>query len=274
MEVFRKIPIPDLFHVDERLLHTFMDERQYRQLFSFVECGGFFTGKKFLEWVREKLGAKGVAAGATLAQMFERTGVDLSLVVTDTTDEEMLVLNQRTAPGVPVEWAVRMSMSIPFVWREVVWQKEWGQYRRGDKLRSEGGGGNVIVDGGVLSNFPVHLIADALPAELQDIMGDTDPNAAGNLGLLIDENIAVGGAAQTPKPPHRISDLHSIQRVGRLVDTMMGAQDRAVIKMHEREVCRLPAMGYGTTEFNMSQERLDALIEAGRRAMRDYLAGL
>jgi len=66
--------------------------------------------------------------GATLAQMFERTGVDLSLVVTDTTDEEMLVLNQRTAPGVPVEWAVRMSMSIPFVWREVVWREEWGTY--------------------------------------------------------------------------------------------------------------------------------------------------
>src|SRR5438128_1287478 len=33
MEVFKKIPIPDLFHVDERLLHTFMDDRQYRQLF-------------------------------------------------------------------------------------------------------------------------------------------------------------------------------------------------------------------------------------------------
>jgi NTE family protein len=276
MEVFKKIPIPDLFHVDERLLHTFMDDRQYRQLFSFVECGGFFTGKKFLEWVREKLGVKGkdIPAGATLAQMFEKTGVDLSLVVTDTTDEEMLVLNHRTAPGVPVEWAVRMSMSIPFVWREGAWREEWGTYRNRSKLNAEGGKGNVIVDGGVLSNFPIRLVADDPRDDefVAEVMGtDTDPAAAGNLGLLIDENIAVEGQPDQ-KPPSMLSDLRTARRVGRLVDTMMQAQDESVIRDHEDEVCRLPAKGYGTTEFDMPQARLDALIEAGRQAMSEHLA--
>jgi NTE family protein len=273
METFEEIPLPNWFHMDEYLVHVFMHGPHYRQLFSFNECGGFFAGQKFLEWIREKLAAKGVAEGATLAEMFEQKGVDLSLVATDTTDVEMLVLNHRTAPGVPVEWAVRMSMSIPFVWREVVWQAGWGQYRGRDKL-SAAGGGNIIVDGGVLSNFPIHLIADPAPEGMQDIMGNADPNAAGNLGLLIDENLAVAGAAQTPKPPHKISDLRSIQRVGRLVDTMTGAQDKSAISLHEREVCHLPAMGYGTTEFDMTQDRLDALIEAGRQAMKSYLAGL
>jgi NTE family protein len=274
MEAFEEIPLPNWFHIDEYLIHVFMHGPHYRQLFSFNECGGFFVGQKFLEWIREKLAAKGVAEGATLADMFAQKGVDLSLVATDTTDVEMLVLNHRTAPGVPVEWAVRMSMSIPFVWREVVWQAVWGQYRGRDKLNAEGGGGNIIVDGGVLSNFPIHLIADPAPERMQDIMGDTDPNAAGSLGLLIDENLSVEGAAQTAKPPHKISDLRSIQRVGRLVDTMTGAADKSTISLHEREVCRLPAMGYGTTEFDMTQERLDALIEAGRQAMTSYLAGL
>ena len=50
--------------------------------------------------------------------------------VTDTTNREMMVLNHRTSPDVPVAMAVRMSMSIPFVWREVVWKKEWGTYLR------------------------------------------------------------------------------------------------------------------------------------------------
>jgi predicted acylesterase/phospholipase RssA len=276
MEVFRRIPIPDIFHLDERLLHTFMDDRQYRQLFSFVECGGLFAGMKFLEWLREKLAAKGVAPGATLAQMFEQKQVDLSLVATDTTDVEMLVLNHRTAPDVPVEWAVRMSMSIPFVWREVVWRADWGTYRNRGKLNAEGGKGNIIVDGGVLSNFPIRLVADDAADDefVADVMGrDTNAAAAGNLGLLIDENLAVAGQP-SGKPPSVLSDLRTARRVGRLVDTMMQAQDDAVIRDHESEVCRLPAKGYGTTEFDMPQPRLDALVEAGRQAMKTYLAAL
>ena len=51
------------------------------------------------------------------------------MVATDTTGKEMLVLNRHTAPDCPTVWAVRMSMSIPLVWPEVVWQDEWGIYR-------------------------------------------------------------------------------------------------------------------------------------------------
>ena len=77
----------------------------------------------------------------------------------------MLVLNHRTAPDVPVAMAVRMSMSIPFVWREVVWQKEWGTYCGIDKT------GATIVDGGVLSNFPIDLVACS-DERIKKIMGD------------------------------------------------------------------------------------------------------
>jgi hypothetical protein len=57
-----------------------------------------------------------------------------------------------------------------------------------------------------------------------------------------------------------------------LIDTMMRSQDNDEIRSHEEEICRLPAMGYGTTEFDMAQNRLDALIEAGRNAMAAHLS--
>src|ERR1044072_3793360 len=238
----------------------------YRQLFCFNECGGFFVGQKFLEWIREKLAAKGVAEGATLADMFAQKGVDLSLVATDTTDVEMLVLNHRTAPGVPVEWAVRMSMSIPFVWREVVWQAAWGQSRGRDKLNAEGGGGNIIVDGGVLSNFPIHLVADPAPVDLQDIMGDTDPNAAGSLGLLIDENLSVAGgradaqaAAQDQRPA-----LHSARRSPRGHDDRRAGQGR---DRHAR------ARGLPSAREGVRADRVRHAAGAPRRAHRGRAAG-
>jgi len=36
------------------------------------------------------------------------------------------------------------------------------------------------------------------------------------------------------------------------------------------EVCRLLAGSYGTTEFDMSEQRMTALIEAGRVAMSKF----
>jgi NTE family protein len=261
--------IPEMWEksLDKRLLNALLRLPHYRQLFSFVECGGLFAGVKFLEWVREKLAVKGIGANATLKTFAEQTGSDLSLVASDTSGVEMLVLNHRTAPDCPVAWAVRMSMSIPFVWREVVWQESWGLYL-GRNLT-----GHIIVDGGVLSNFPIRLLV-AEPGGnsfVRQVMGDTVASEAGTLGLLIDEKLPVEGAADTNKPPRLVGQLRTVQRVGRLVDTMTGAQDNSEIQRHEKDICRLPAKGYGTTEFDMAPERLEALINAGRNAMRRHL---
>ena len=52
---------------------------------------------------------------------------------------------------------------------------------------------------------------------------------------------------------------------------MSGAQDNAQIRLHDREICRVPALGYGTTEFDMDEARLKMLIEGGRQAMVKHL---
>jgi NTE family protein len=257
------LPLPSL--VERKLLDALLALPHYRQLFSLVECGGFFSGNKFLEWIREKLAAKGFPAGIKFKDFAARSRQDLSLVASDTSDMEMLILNHRTAPDCPVEWAVRMSMSIPFVWREVVWKAEWGTYLGRPKAE------RLVVDGGVLSNFPIRLIA-TMDSFIRQVMGDTNPQGAGNLGFLIDETLPVPGAANQDKPPELQGQIRTVQRVSRLVDTMTKAQDNIQIREHEKEICRVPAKGYGTTEFDMTEPRLKALIEGGRQAMARHLA--
>jgi len=250
--------------VDSAFINSTLDlSPHFRQLFGFVECGGLFSGRTFVEWLHEKLLDHGVPHGATIGQMHALKGCDLSLVATDTTDRRMLVLNHRTAPDVPVAMAVRMSMSIPFVWREVVWQKEWGTYMGTDIT------GAKIVDGGVLSNFPIDLVA-CTDERITKIMGDrVDPNASHNLGMLIDENLDVPGIDCHPV---RENPLRTVRRIQRMVDTMTGARDGALIAEYSAEICRLPAKGYGTTEFDMPKPKIDALVEAGRVAMTAHLA--
>ncbi|HEY7390405.1 MAG TPA: patatin-like phospholipase family protein [Bryobacteraceae bacterium] len=257
MRALQAVHLPVL--AGHALLDVLLKAPLYPTLFSIVECGGVYAGMAFLKWLTEKLAAKGITATDTMATVFARTQVDLSVVTSDTTDMEMVVLNHRTAPGVPLAWAVRMSMSIPMVWREVVWDASWGPYCGRSKT------GNVFVDGGVLSNFPIRLIAESVP----EIMGNTDPNGALNLGLLLDETLGVPGVPA--KPPMPINDLRVVQRLSRLMDTMMGAQDNAEMREHASEICRLPVQGYGTTEFDMQDAKLHALVEAGRNAMETHL---
>ena len=257
MHVLNSIHLPAI--AGRTLLNLLLDTPLYPTLFSIAECGGIFAGTAFLQWLTEKLAMKGIAATDTLATFSAKKNVDLSVVASDTTDMEMLVLNHRTAPDVPIVWAVRMSMSIPMIWREVVWQDAWGTYRGRKKAD------NIIVDGGVLSNFPIRLIDQAVP----EIMGDTDPAAALNLGLLLDENLAVPGIG--PTPPLPLQEMRVVQRLGRLIDTMMGAQDNEEIRVHAGEICRLPVKGYGTTEFAMPDAKLKALVDAGGDAVAAHL---
>ena len=57
-----------------------------------------------------------------------------------------------------------------------------------------------------------------------------------------------------------------------MVNTMTSARDQMVLEAFETNVVRLPARGYGTVEFNMSDARRNRLIEGGRQAMRAWLA--
>ncbi len=265
-------PFSGLFeNAEEKVIKALLHLELYRELFSFNECGGFYAGDAALKWFREKLVQKGMAADINGADFAAKTGKDVSVVTTDVTDKEMVVLNARTAPGVPVAESVRMSMSIPFVWREMIWKPEWGTYRllgTDGQITERNKTGNIFVDGGVLSNFPLRLIAEST-SEVIAVMGKTDPGAAGNLGLYLDEAIAVPGAqkSDTVRPRLRAAD-----RVTQLIDTLTGSSDLSVIRQYESSICRLPVGGYGTTEFRMSSARQQLLIGSGTTAMKKYLA--
>lgn len=250
--------------LDRVLLSALLKSRCYRQLFSFVEKGGFFEGGALVEWIGKRLARKGLPRHGTFAEFAEATGADLNVVASDVDDKEMLVFNRRTTPDLPVSWGVRMSMGIPFVWQEVAWRKEWGLYRGREKT------GNVVIDGGVLSNFPLRLIAEP-DSDDRAMMGEPTPDRTNNLGLLIDDDRPVPGQPAEGGSRSRFAELRTVQRIERIVSSMMKASDEEVIVRYNKHVCRIPAKGYGTLEFDLDGRRLTDLLESGREAMRNHL---
>lgn len=254
----------------DNLFLSLMSQAEMSHFFSFIERGGWYSADGFMAWARAKLdqappnGRPRRLSELTFAEFHQRTERELSIVAADTTDHRLLVLNHRTAPRLPVLWAMRMSMSLPLLWQEAVWQPEWGRYLHHNLT------GHRIVDGGLLSNFPIELFLSNDPYVVS-LMGPKSSH--GVLGLLIDEGMPVEGVESEP-PRVSLDDIPPAARLVDLMDTATQAHDKMVIEAFEHFVCRLPAKGYRTIEFDMSDERRDLLIAAGRRAMAHYFRDL
>ena len=267
--------------LEKRLLAAMAGNPLGRNLLSFFEYGGFYSADPFVAWFERKLndgrrpnGQPRDFGGLTFAELHAITGVDLSLTASDITHNRLRILNHRTTPHLPVVWGTRMSMSLPLLWQEVVWREEWGPYRgyAGDRPVEMSLVGSVMVDGGLLSNFPIELLVSREPM-VTKIMG---PDAAEAVaGFLIDESRPVPGAPPPPagKAPAalgKLGDLRTTRRLRGLVDTVTQARDKMVIDENRGRVVRLPAKTYGTTEFGMDLGRRDALIDAAADVTRDY----
>lgn len=255
----------------DRIVDYFISKDTVRHLISFLLRGGWYSGASFLEWIKEKLDAGGRnLSNTTLSEFQEKTRRDLSVVASDITGKEMIVLNHRTAPNCPTVWAVRMSMGCPFAWPEVIWKAEWGTYRGRDIT------GHRVVDGGLLSNFPISLLVSS-DANIDEIMGE---NSASEhvIGLLIDENIDVPNSGEPPSTPATTPGVierfdlleETIWRVRGMADTVLKAHDSVMLNTYKDLICRLPAKSYGTMEFDMTPERMEAIIAAGAAAMEAF----
>jgi len=266
--------VPDFVEdrLDDAIAQTLFQEPISRHLVSLIERGGWYGADHFVAWMQTRLdtgtwrGKPRRFSKMTLAEFFAATGTELSVVASDTTDGRLLVLNHATAPDCPVIRAVRMSMSIPLVWEEVIWDPKWGAYL--DIAMA----GHSIVDGGMLSNFPLELfISDA--SYVTRMMGPKQETPI--LGMLIDDTLPVaepnGKRGLLVKLNTTPQQLRTVQRITRLAETTLNAHDKMVTEAFSNLVVHLPAKDYGIVEFDMSDERRVALVQAGRHALAAYL---
>ena len=217
---------------------------------------GIYEGGFFREWMRKLLEAKGVRTFGQLAdpeatELKER--YRLKVIVSDVTHRRLLVLPDDAASlgiepdDLEVAYAVRMSMSIPIFFEPVM--------HRNPRT----GVDHLIVDGGMLSNFPVWLF-DADKGE---------PPRWPTFGMLLVEG--------DPKVPvaHRVEGRQSgsiIDYIKALASTMMEAHDRLYLeKATFVRTIPIPTLGVSTTEFDITPARVRAIYESGRKAAFDFL---
>lgn len=218
------------------------------KLVSLIHEKGIYEGKFFEDLIRELLAQKGIHTFKDLiieeCQDIPQYRYKLQVIASDLTTGRMLVLPGDMArfgthpDDMEVALAVRMSMSIPFFFEPV-------------QLKDAAGETHYIVDGGVLSNYPIWMFDD----------GTTDP-AWPTFGYrLVDPE---------QNKPHQIEGPISMLKA--LFSTMMEAHDARYIETkHFVRTIPIPTVGVQTTDFNLSDAKKQALYESGREAAQTFL---
>jgi len=218
---------------------------------------GFAKGEYFRHWMDDQLN------GATFRDLRIDGTSDswrVKLIAADITNREMLVLPddlrryRRHGDDAPIDPdsfkvadAVRMSMSIPFFFEPVTLT----HHASGDEA--------TIVDGGILSNFPVWLF----DVDHRDPVRPT-------FGFRLKGGRGVGSGVQ-----RYLRMLGWPAAMGfDLFHTASDAWDNRFMSNSTRvRTCAVDAGSVGTTDFDLSADARRMLVESGRRAARDFLAG-
>jgi NTE family protein len=219
---------------------------------------GLAHGDAFHSWIDEQLNHQTFKALKRDPPPASGSPYRLRMIATDISKKEMLVLpddianyrNPETGqPFVPDEFkvadAVRMSMSIPYFFQPII------------LTHHESGQPSTIVDGGVLSNFPVWIF-------------DTDSASAARptFGFHLVGGRGVGGGLSTV-----IHDLGwAVQEAVDIFHTATDAWDKRFMS-HSTVVrtCTIDAGAIGTTDFGLSDDQKKWLLQSGRDGAKAFL---
>jgi len=199
---------------------------------------GLYKGNELEHWLKEKLAAKGLRTFSDLPPQA------LRVIASDLSNGQMVVLpddleKYGISPGTfSIAKAIRMSCSIPYFFEPV-------------KLRTMSGV-NVLVDGGVLSNFPIWLFD-------QDNVKKVRPV----LGIKL-------SPSEYEHEKHIITN--GIQLFGALFETMKDAHDqRYISKRLVDNIMFIKAEGISLTEFDVTVEKKQKLFAIGRDHAKKFL---
>ncbi|PLT29168.1 patatin-like phospholipase family protein [Peribacillus deserti] len=199
---------------------------------------GLYKGDALEKWIGSKLAGKGIHSFSDLPpQAFRVIASDLStarlVVLPD--DLEHYGIDPRSFS---VAKAVRMSCSIPYFFEPV-------KLKIGKKK-------NLIVDGGVLSNFPMWLFDSENVKKVRPVLG---------IKIATDQFLG------EPKEIENAFELF-----GGLFETMKDAHDsRYISRKLTPNILFIPTKGTGATEFHLTDEKKQELIEWGRKCTEAFL---
>ncbi|GIP58057.1 phospholipase [Paenibacillus woosongensis] len=203
---------------------------------------GLYSGESLENWIRMLLKDKGIRTFGDLPKG------KLTIIASDITSGRILILPDDlqklgiTPHKFEVARAVRMSCSIPYFFDPVLLRLP-PRLSTGKPFADQF---LHIVDGGLLSNFPLWLFDDDSCKPREKMIPTVGFQMVG----------------KNSNQPHMIRGPFTMLQA--LVETMLSAHDERYIEQSNRyRTIKIPTLGIGTTQFDISKEESLLLYESG-----------
>jgi NTE family protein len=199
---------------------------------------GIYKNDYLEAWIDSLLLKKGINTFADLPDG------KLKIIASDVSNGQMLILPDdlerygMTPTNLRVSTAVMMSASIPFFFRPVIWKSK-------DRNNS------YILDGGLLSNFPIWIF-------------DTPNPRFPTFGFrFVKDKVSIDPVIPTP--------LHLFKNIFR---TMLQAHDLRHMNEDTLErTIKIPTGSINATDFVLSEEEINFLYNSGYSSTKKFLKG-
>jgi NTE family protein len=198
---------------------------------------GIYKNDYLETWVDSLLSEKGIKTFADLPDG------KLKIIASDVSNGQILILPDdldrygMTSSDLKVSTAVMMSASIPFFFRPVIWTSK-------DRKKS------YILDGGLLSNFPIWIF-------------DTDNPRFPTFGFrFVKDKVNIDAVIPTP--------LHLFKNIFK---TMLQAHDLRHLNEETNErTIKISSGNINTTDFDLNKAEIDFLYKSGYTSTKNFLS--
>ncbi|RYG74669.1 hypothetical protein EU245_00325 [Lentibacillus lipolyticus] len=201
---------------------------------------GLYKGNQLENWLYKHLARKGVYTFRDLKPGYLKVIVsDISLGKLVVIPDDLQRIYGIEPNSFPVAKAVRMSAGFPYFFIP-------------EKLRGRKKRKSLIVDGGLLSNFPLWVFEDGRRQYKRPVLG-----------------VKLSGYPEQ-NGPREIGN--ALDMFHALFSTMLHAHDaRYVSKSDKHHIIFIPVDNIGATDFKLTDELKRQLIDIGRRRANAFL---
>ncbi|MEJ7627107.1 MAG: patatin-like phospholipase family protein [Ferruginibacter sp.] len=225
---------------------------------------GWYKGNKFTNWLEEIIKNKTGNSEITFKELQENRYKQLYVTATCMNKQKLLIFSAESYPKMKVKDAIRISMSVPLYFEAVFIDSLGKVYKNYKKTKNL----DIVVDGGIIGNFPIFLFDSIAIASSNHKM--RIPNFK-TIGVRIDSDLQIkSDSIDKELVPIEINNISDY--LGAFYNIILENLNRNLLIPEDWDrTISVSSVGIGPKIKKLSSDQKMALIKSGEKHALNFL---